>query len=50
MTDPLEPVDMTETDQLVEPTGNGPQPDDPDVQPAQDPNAIPDGSVTEHDV
>jgi hypothetical protein len=36
----------TETDDLVEPTGNGPQPDDPDEQPSQDPDDLPDGTQT----
>jgi hypothetical protein len=42
---PLE--DMTDTDDQVQPTGNGPQPDDPDEQPSQDPADLPDGTDTE---
>jgi hypothetical protein len=38
--------DTTVTDSLVEPTGNGPQPDDPDEQPSQDPAALPEGTET----
>lgn len=51
MTATLPPPDgdetATETDELVEPTGNGPQPDDPDEQPSQDPGDLPDGTVTD---
>jgi hypothetical protein len=44
VTDPQH--EATETDELVEATGNGPQPDDPDEQPPQDPEHLPDGTVT----
>jgi hypothetical protein len=46
MTEPTGPEDMTETDGLVEDTGNALQPDDPDEQPSQDPGALPDGTQT----
>lgn len=46
MTDPTEPEDMTETDELVQDTGNGLQPDDPLDQPPQDPGALPEGTAT----
>lgn len=38
--------DTAVTDDLIESTGNGPQPDDPDEQPSQDPNHLPPGTVT----
>ena len=46
MTDPQPPEETTVTDDLVEPTDNGPQPDDPDEQPSQDPGDLPAGTVT----
>jgi hypothetical protein len=39
--------DLTETDGLVESTGNGLQPDDPDEQPPQDPDTLPEGTESE---
>jgi hypothetical protein len=45
MTEPTQD-DLTVTDELAEPTGNGPQPDDPDEQPSQDPGDLPDGTET----
>ena len=54
MTDPQQPEpilgvveDLTDTDDLVEGTGNGLTPDDPDEQPSQDPSALPEGTETE---
>ena len=47
MTQPTDPEDYTVTDGLVEPTGNGPQPDDPDEQPPQDRMWLPPGSESE---
>jgi hypothetical protein len=47
MTEPApDDVTATETDELVEPTGNGLQPDDPDDQPSQEPGDLPDGTQT----
>jgi len=47
MTDPTPLEDMTDTDDQVQPTDNGPQPDDPDEQPSQDPADLPDGTDSE---
>jgi hypothetical protein len=44
MTEPTPPDDLTETDNLAEPTGNALQPDDPDEQPSQDPGDLPAGT------
>ena len=46
MTEPRPDDDLTGTDDLAEPTGNGPQPDDPDEQPSQNPGDLPPGTVT----
>lgn len=47
MTETPQPDDDTGvTDDLIEHTGNGPQPDDPDEQPPQDPGHLPPGTVT----
>jgi len=43
VTDPKQD-DLTGLDGEVVPTGNGPQPDDPDDQPPQDPNWKPEGT------
>jgi hypothetical protein len=45
MTDPA-PDDLTDTDDLAEPTDNGLRPDDPDEQPSQDPDDLPPGTET----
>jgi len=45
VSDPTPLEDMTVTDELVERTGNGAQPDDPDDQPTQDPTWVPEGSA-----
>lgn len=45
MTEPRQD-DLTDTDQLAEPTDNGSQPDDPAEQPSQNPGDLPDGTVT----
>jgi hypothetical protein len=47
MTAPEQPEQATETDDLVEPTGNALQPDDPLDQPSQQPDDLPDGTVTD---
>ena len=48
MTEPRpDDLEATETDDLVETTGNGPQPDDPDEQPPQDPEWLPEGTDSE---
>jgi len=39
--------DPTVTDGLVEPTGNALTPDDPDEQPPQDPEWLPEGTDSE---
>ena len=45
MTDPAQPAlseDLTDDDQLVQPTGNGLRPDDETfLQPSQDPDEVP---------
>lgn len=46
MTEPTPLEDMTDTDDLAERTNNGPQPDDPDEQPPQDPGWTPEGTET----
>jgi hypothetical protein len=46
VTDPGNPDDLTVTDDLVQNTDNGPQPDDPDDQPSQNPDDLPDGTAT----
>ena len=41
-------TEATETDDLAEPTGNGPQPDDPpEMEAMQDSRWLPPGTVTE---
>jgi hypothetical protein len=47
MTEPTEQDDLTDTDDQVEATDNGLRPDDPLVQPPQDPEALPPGTVSE---
>lgn len=47
MSDPQQPEDLTDTDSLAEPTGNALQPDDPDDQPSQDPDSLPEGTATD---
>jgi len=47
MTDPTpDPAPLEETDDLVEPTGNALQPDDPAEQPSQDPDDLPPGTLS----
>jgi hypothetical protein len=41
-----DPTPLEETDDLIESTGNGLQPDDPVEQPPQDPDHLPDGTET----
>ncbi len=44
MTEPAD--DATDADDLVEPTGNALQPDDPAEQPSQNPDDLPPGTVS----
>jgi hypothetical protein len=46
MTDPIPLEDMTDTDELVRRTDNGPHEGDPDEQPPQDPTWLPEGTDT----
>jgi hypothetical protein len=45
MTDPQQD-DLTDTDNLVQQTVNGPAPDDPGDEVSQDPGHLPDGTET----
>lgn len=46
MTEPEQDDLSAEADNLVQNTGNGPAPDDPDDDVSQDPNALPEGTET----
>lgn len=46
MTDPQQSPDLTDTDNLVQNTGNGPAPDDPGDDVSQDPQHLPEGTET----
>lgn len=48
MTEPQQD-DLTADDELVQPSGNGPGPEDPpeEQQPPQDPDWMPEGTVSE---
>ena len=46
VTDPQQ-ADLTADDDLIERTDNGLRPDDPDEQPPQDPEHLPEGTATE---
>jgi hypothetical protein len=45
MTEPTQD-DLTDTDNLVQDTGNGPAPGDPDDDVSQDPGDLPEGTET----
>lgn len=44
---PEQAEDLTQDDAKVEQTGNYLQPEDPEDQPTQDPNFLPEGTVSE---
>jgi hypothetical protein len=46
MTGPQQSDDLTDTDNLVQNTGNGPAPDDPGDEVSQDPGHLPEGTET----